>query len=914
MEGIVIGAIALVFAIGFVGGLVGARMRRGEPPAGDRELRNTLEQLAAWARGMHAEHESLRARVAALEAQPRAAPIARPVQEMPGEPHESAIPDVVSPQGAADLDLQLDALESAATPGLQPDGTMAPSPRSVDRPARPTSRAEPAQPNWLSRWLFSGNTVVRAGIVILFFGVAFLLKYAYERVQVPIEFRLTGVALLAVALLVVGWRLRDKRADYAQALQGGGVGVLYLTVFAALRLYQLIPPGAAMVLLIGTAAFSAVLALLQNGRSLALLGTSGGFLAPILASTGSGSHVMLFSYYALLNAGVLAIALKRAWRELNVAGFAFTFIIGATWGARFYRPELFASSEPFLVLFFLMYVAVPILYARHQAVALRAPVDATLVFGTPLAAFGLQHGMVHEFEYGAAFSAALLAAFYLVLASRLLKRGSDGLRLLIEAFFALGVVFATLAVPLAFEGRWTAAAWALEAAAILWIGVRQQRLAPRLFAVFLQFGAGAMFLFDLPHGSALPWLNVGFLGCAMVAFAGLFSAAYIERHAAHLRPYERGIGHALLIWGVLWWTGAGLMQIGDHVVDSALRPHASLSWFALSSALLATVARRVQWTGGATLSFAITPLLLLFALEALDSSHSPLEKFGYLAWPLGFAAHLYALRLHETQAPRAAPWLHAISVWTLAIVAAKALQWSLFAAVPDSITWADIGIGVAPALLLSALCRAAPVRWPLTERRGYLLLGGGPLAAFLAMWSFAANWHGEGSADPLPYLPIVNPLDITLFTALMLIAWWWTTAQRQGLLADSPQRTQIGTALWGGLLFAILNGVLLRSLHQWGDVPWDWDAMLASRPVQSALSIFWTLIALGGMVAATRRSLRSLWLVGAALMAVVVAKLFLVDLSNVGGIERVVSFIGVGVLMLVLGYFAPVPPKAESAK
>ena len=308
MEGIVIGAIALVFAIGFVGGLVGARMRRGEPPAGDRELRNTLEQLAAWARGMHAEHESLRARVAALEAQPRAAPIARPVQEMPGEPHESAIPDVVSPQAAADLDLQLDALESAATPGLQPDGTMAPSPRSVDRPARPTSRAEPAQPNWLSRWLFSGNTVVRVGIVILFFGVAFLLKYAYERVQVPIEFRLTGVALLAVALLVLGWRLRDKRADYAQALQGGGVGVLYLTVFAALRLYQLIPPGAAMVLLIGIAAFSAALALLQNGRSLALLGTSGGFLAPMLASTGSGSHVMLFSYYALLNAGVLAIA------------------------------------------------------------------------------------------------------------------------------------------------------------------------------------------------------------------------------------------------------------------------------------------------------------------------------------------------------------------------------------------------------------------------------------------------------------------------------------------------------------------------------------------------------------------------------------------------------------------------------
>lgn len=923
MEGIVIGAVALVFAIGFAGGVVGARMRRPESPASDRELRKTLEQLAAWARGMHAEHEALRARVAALEAQPWAAPTAQPEQPMPGEPHGMAISEAASPQAAAELVVQSDALESAIPSGLQADGTLAASAAPIERPASasacPAERSEPARPNWFTRWLFGGNTVVRVGIVILFFGVAFLLKYAYERVHVPIELRLSGVALFGIALLVVGWRLRDKRSGYAQALQGGGVGVLYLTVFAALRLYQLMPPAAAMGLLIGIAAFSAVLALLQNGRSLALLGTSGGFLAPILASTGSGSHVMLFSYYALLNAGVLAIAQRRAWRELNLAGFLFTFVIGAFWGARFYRPDLFASTEPFLVLFFLMYVAVPILYARRQAVALRAPVDATLIFGTPLAAFGLQHQLVREFEYGAAFSAALLAAFYLILASRLSKRAGDNLRLLVEAFFALGVVFATLAVPLAFEGRWTSAVWALEAAAILWIGVRQQRLAARLFAVLLQFGAGAMFLLDLPHGGTLPWLNVSFLGCAMVALAGLFSAAYLERHRDSLRPYEPGIGHALLVWGALWWAGAGLLQIGDHL-EYALRPHARLAWFALSSSMLATIARRVSWRGGVWLGLAITPLLLLFALEAIDSSRSPLANLGYLAWPLGLAAHFYALRLHEGELPRLAPWLHAVGVWSLAIVMAKALQWWLFDALPDTTTWADIGIGLAPALLLGTLCRAVPseanlpTRWPLGEARGYLLLGGAPLAAFLALWSLVANWLGEGSADPLPYLAIVNPLDITLLAALLLIAWWWTAVRRRGLLAENSHHRQIAIALWAALLFAILNGVLLRSLHHWGGVPWEWDAMFGSRLVQSALSIFWTLIALGVMVAATRLRVRAPWLLGAALMAVVVAKLFLIDLSNVGGIERVVSFIGVGVLMLVLGYFAPVPPKAESAK
>src|SRR5262245_60780381 len=133
-------------------------------------------------------------------------------------------------------------------------------------------------------------------------------------------------------------------------LQGGGVGILYLTVFAALRLYQMVPPGLAFVLLAGMAAFSAVLAVVQDSRALAITGVAGGFLAPILASTGGGSHVALFSFYALLNLGILLIAWFKAWRSLNLLGFAFTFFIGLIWGARFYRSEFFASTEPFLIL------------------------------------------------------------------------------------------------------------------------------------------------------------------------------------------------------------------------------------------------------------------------------------------------------------------------------------------------------------------------------------------------------------------------------------------------------------------------------------------------------------------------------------------------------------------------------------
>ena len=110
--------------------------------------------------------------------------------------------------------------------------------------------------------------------------------------------------------------------------------------------------------------------------------------------------------------------------------------------------------------------------------------------------------------------------------------------------------------------------------------------------------------------------------------------------------------------------------------------------------------------------------------------------------------------------------------------------------------------------------------------------------------------------------------------------------------------------------------MLFRStLHHWAGVPFNFDAMMRSMLVQAALSIFWSVLALCTMVAATRVRARPLWITGAALMAAVVVKLFFVDLSNVGGIERIVSFIGVGLLMLVVGYFSPVPPaRTEEGK
>ena len=784
-------------------------------------------------------------------------------------------------------------------------------PPELPKAAKPPSKGLEDSAIW--RWLTGGNTVVRVGVVVLFFGVAFLLRYAYEHVHAPIELRLAGVAAGGIALLAFGWRLRERRAGYALALQGGGIGVLYLVIFAAFKLYQLIPPGPALALLVGVAAFSAFVAVVQDSRSLAVLGVSGGFLAPVLASTGGGSHVMLFSYYAVLNAGILGVAWFKAWRVLNLVGFAFTFAIGTLWGVQLYRPEHFATTEPFLVLFFLFYVAIPLLFARRQAGRLERYVDATLVFGVPLVAFGLQVGLVRGIEYGAAWSALALAALYLVLAKAVWGRAGERLRLLAESFLALGVVFATLAIPLALEGRWTSAAWALEGAAIVWVGVRQQRLAARCFGLALQFLAGLAFVADASRVTgALAIANSFYLGCLFVALGGLFCAWYLDRHRAAVTRGERIAAHALFGWGILWWVFGGLHEIRYHV-GYAYREQAALLFFTGSCVVFSWLHTRLDWRAARYAALAQLPLMIAHGAAAVGAYTHPFARIGWIAWPLAFVAHFLVLRRHETPGSRYQYWAHAAGLWLFAALGSWEVGWTIDELVQGKAVWPLIAWALVPGALLALLAlRGTRLGWPVaTHRDAYLVAGSAPLAVFLALWVFLVNFVSNGDPSPLPYVPVLNPLDLAVLGAVLVIALWFVAGRRLGIPAFAMVSPAPAYALAAAAGFVWVNAVLLRTLHHWAGVPFGLERMIRSDLVQTSFSILWTLIALATMVVATRRGVRAAWLAGGALLLVVVAKLFVVDLSNVGTIARIVSFIGVGVLMLVVGYFSPVPPKAR---
>lgn len=171
-----------------------------------------------------------------------------------------------------------------------------------------------------------------------------------------------------------------------------------------------------------------------------------------------------------------------------------------------------------------------------------------------------------------------------------------------------------------------------------------------------------------------------------------------------------------------------------------------------------------------------------------------------------------------------------------------------------------------------------------------------------------------GGAAPLVYLPLLNPLDITVALSLLSSYLWFKDPNHLVL--------QEKNSLWYASLYAMLGGVslvwvtaiLIRSIHHWFGVIFNWSAIYNSDLVQTSVTILWTLIAAIITYVATKKQLRNLWIIGMSLIGLVMLKLVFIDISSHDTLERIISFIGVGTLLLLIGYFAPLPKDLTKGK
>jgi uncharacterized membrane protein len=874
-------------------GILAGRQTATVPSYGERRLQAMETRL----QNLEQDYVALKARLHVLEG-----------GEPPALPESEAEPAVVAeavavPEPAAFREAGPEPV-SAPSPWLDPAPVASRENRPVlefppkwDQPAEP--EADPLAELW--RRLLSGNLLAKIGVALLFFGVASALKLAAEHGWFPPALRLLLGAAAGGAMVAFGWTKRDDQAHrtFALVLQGGGFGLLYLMGYFAQSWYGLIGHGFAFVLFALLGLGCTVLAVREDGPVLAVVGLAGAFLAPLLASTGEGSHIALFSYYLLLNGFILGVAWFRDWRALTATGFLFTFVVGLAWAWSRYRPEHYLSTQLFLVLFFVLYSATPVVFALLRAPGRHAFAEGMLLFGTPIAGLVLQAPLVDDHEYGLAWSAFLAGLYYFGLWRAVAHRTGPDFELLRTTHFGIGLGLVTLAVPLAFGAETTVAIWSVEGAATLWLSLRLARPLGQWFGVLVQFGAG---LWLLAHGPELAagraFTNGLFVGGMLVALAGLASAAMLRAG----RPGKPGAA-ALLAWGLLWWYGTGLHEIAGFALP-ARKPGLGLLLFAATGLAGEYAGRGFRWFGPRAAGMLVLPAAVAAVLLRLDGGGEFLRGWMAVALPAGLAVHYWALRRREAdgaEPPGWSPLAHPGAAWLVTFVLAHdafdlAERWW-----PSASLWQTLALGLVPAALL-CLATAGVLRgWRPFADRGELYAAGFvlPLALLLSAWFAWANFEEPGGAFPA-YVPLLDPFDLGLGAVLLAII------QTGRLGRNIP--------VWTGRLLLPLalvgcGGLAARLAHHWWGVPFRPGALMGSGVFQAILSILWTVLAIALMIHAARALRRERWFAGFGLLALVGAKLLFVDLGHSGTGTWTASLIGIALLVLAAGYFAPVPPR-----
>lgn len=575
--------------------------------------------------------------------------------------------------------------------GYRTDAAPRPQPEAGATGGAGARPAPPAKPRDLESFI-GGSVFSWVGIIFVTFAVAFALKLAFDNEWISPPVRVTLGALAGAGLLAVAERLRRKGLrPYAYVLSGGGVLILYLSVYAAHNFYQLLSQPVAFLLMTAVTAGAVLLAVRLDALPVAVLGLVGGFLTPPLLTTGQDNQIALFTYVSLLDAGVLAVAYFKRWRVLDFLSFAATTLMTLGWAARYYDSSKLSTTLVFLSLLFVVY---SLLSFFHNVLPRRRSrwFDVALLAWNATVYFGFCYWMWQDAgapDVAPATQAMLVALFFAALFYAARGR-SPADRLLVHAYVGAAVTFLTAAVAIQLELQWVTIVWAVEGLMLTWAGLRAgepaaRRAAVGVFAVALAHWLGfdaRQFAFDpllLASGGDrfVPLLNSRALSCLALVSA-LAGAAWLYRgHAVADRDAGEGEGRGApgegeraAAVGLYTLAANGLaltlltLDLSDYFgrqkalseglarerAEGARQFSLTALWSLYGAGLVAYGVRRAQRAAryaGLALLVAATLKALLVDLMFYDAAwHAPLVNHTFLAFALLVAAYAAAVRLY----------------------------------------------------------------------------------------------------------------------------------------------------------------------------------------------------------------------------------------------------------------------------
>ncbi len=470
--------------------------------------------------------------------------------------------------------------------------TPAAQPRPIPRPlvSMPTEPEVDLESRIGSHWLN------RIGIAAVLIGVAYFLKFAFDNNWIGPAGRVSVGLLAGIAVVVWSERFRSHGYKvFSYSLKAVGIGVLYLSLWAAFHVYALIPSGVAFIAMLAVTACTAAMAIAQDAEILAAFALTGGFTTPLLLSTGQNHELQLCSYLALLDAAVVVTVARKPWRRLLVLSYVGTLLLYIGWYSEFYDRSQIRWTLGFATLFFTIFAIAPLVARRPERES--GPFVAVPLFLAFVNAGGyfLQvYAMYEQIDkHAMAWFALALATVYIFLSRQARDRFPDpeNAQRLHFLHLALAIGFITIAIPIRLDGHWITIGWLVEAGVLLWLG-------DRIRSTFLSgFAMGALALGVLRLLSKMDDFNATTLifnarmGTFVVAIAVLAATAWygIKRGDQMGR---QGAAAAVVALNVL-----ALIALSNEVSDyyareramvvSASRPYEAANWLKIRNIKIA---------------------------------------------------------------------------------------------------------------------------------------------------------------------------------------------------------------------------------------------------------------------------------------------------------------------------------------
>ncbi len=348
-----------------------------------------------------------------------------------------------------------------------------------------------------------------------------------------------GVAAATLSLFLGEWISLRGQKTFARGLTGLGLALLYLSFYAGFGFYHLLPQVTAFLLMCLTTAAAAMLALHYDSQAVALLGLAGGYLTPVLLSTGENHMWVLAGYTSMLNLGALAIAYTKRWPALEYLAWPATAWLFLGWSSQWLDDETRLAAWGWLSLSFALFFAASVLGVRLWLLAVNT---GAYFAGTYVLLDHQYHGSMGTFTLALAVCHALLA-----------KAVWTRDRRVGELAAAIAMVLLTLAIPIQFTGFRITMLWSLEAAALTWVGAHfhQSRLQAGALLVF-----GLVFIRLLTVDAEMYSLQQSYATLAnqrFLAFAVAAASLWIASRFAQIREFQTvtyGAGHLVLLWAL----------------------------------------------------------------------------------------------------------------------------------------------------------------------------------------------------------------------------------------------------------------------------------------------------------------------------------------------------------------------------